>query len=803
MQYILNRFLFILLFLFQIVSAYGQNIIKGKVIDSGSGEPLAFANIIFNNDRFMGARTDIDGRFSFNAETEIKSLVCTYIGYQKKSMPVDRNLKIDAGILIELNPLTNELREVIVRPGENPANLIIRKVIQNKEINDPEKISSFRYTSYNKSIYDFLFSDTTKRDSLLISKRLSGGHLIVMESTTERRFVRPDLDEEIVTGTKVSGFKKPSFVSLATDMQPFSFYGDNIKLFDINYLNPVSKRSTENYSFNTVDTLFQDNDTTFIISFTPLKGRKFEGLTGVLYINTKKYAIQNVIATPAEKGFIDLKIQQQYIFLDGKYWFPEQLNYVLTLRNYPGRGIGIEANGRSYIDNVALGIPFSRSSFSTQSVRIDKLATDRDSVFWQANRREILTEREKTTYRVIDSIGEKKKFGTVLLVMEKAYQNRLPLKFLDLDLARTFVYNKYEGFRPGLGLWTNEKVSDRLTLGGFFGYGIKDKSWKYGGEILFEISEKHDLTIGLKYQNNLIAAGRYGTLPAEVNFLSMRNYSLYLMDAVKEKSVNIGFRAFRYTTWNMSLSGNHVSPEYTNGFSHNFGNQPDYFTSELAVNMKFAWKEKIVNSLNQKIAMGTKFPVVYLSWKHGFNGLWNSNLEYNKLEAAVAQSIPIRKAGTTRYRLEGGFADRNLPAGLLFTGEGSYDKKQPYNIVNTFQTMAPYEFLSDTYANLFLSHNFGSLLFKSRKFAPSVTLHSNVGWGELRNSYSGILTGFGTKDDFYFESGLQLDNIFKLNYLNIGYIGFGGALYCRYGAYSYPDLKDNLALKFTMTYTIK
>ena len=166
---------------------------------------------------------------------------------------------------------------------------------------------------------------------------------MIMESTTERRFILPDLDEETVTGTKVSGFNRPSFVSLATDLQPFSFYGDNIKLFDINYLNPVSRRSPENYRFTIVDTLFQDNDTTFIISFTPHKGKKFDGLTGVLYINTKKYAIQNVIANPFEKGLIGLKIQQQYILQDGKHWFPQQLNYVLTLTDYPAQGVGIVA----------------------------------------------------------------------------------------------------------------------------------------------------------------------------------------------------------------------------------------------------------------------------------------------------------------------------------------------------------------------------------------------------------------------------------------------------------------------------
>lgn len=207
--------------------------------------------------------------------------------------------------------------------------------------------------------------------------------------------------------------------------------------------------------------------------------------------------------------------------------------------------------------------------------------------------------------------------------------------------------------------------------------------------------------------------------------------------------------------------------------------------------------------MNQKISMGTKFPIIFVSWKKGINGLLDGTMEYNKIEAAIAQKISIRKAGTTNYRIEGGFADRALPAGMLFTGEGSYDKKLPYNFANSFQTMAPYEFLSDIYANVFLSHNFGSLLFRTGKFAPSVTIHNNSGWGTLNHEYSGALTDFRTKEKFFFESGFQADNIIKMNFSNIGYIGFGAALYCRYGCYSYPVFKDNLALKFTITYTIK
>ena len=117
--------------------------------------------------------------------------------------------------------------------------------------------------------------------------------------------------------------------------------------------------------------------------------------------------------------------------------------------------------------------------------------------------------------------------------------------------------------------------------------------------------------------------------------------------------------------------------------------------------------------------------------------------------------------------------------------------------------MRPYEFLSDRYGNLFLSHHFGTLLFKTRFLQPDISLHNNIGWGTLSKPEDHQFATFNTKEEVYFEGGLQLDNLLKLNYANLGYFGFGTAAFCRYGAYAFSDFEDNLALKITLNFTIK
>ena len=198
------------------------------------------------------------------------------------------------------------------------------------------------------------------------------------------------------------------------------------------------------------------------------------GLTGVLYINTNKYAIQNVIAQPFEKGLVGIKLQQQYQFVDNKQWFPSQLNFELILNQYNIRGTGISANGKGYIKDVELYADLNKKDFSAESLQMDDSASQRNNQFWTENRTEALQEKEKITYRVIDSIGEKINLDKKLKFFEKLLLGRVPLKFIDIDLTKTLVFNRFEGYRAGLGVYTNERFSKLVSVGGFFGYGLKD-----------------------------------------------------------------------------------------------------------------------------------------------------------------------------------------------------------------------------------------------------------------------------------------------------------------------------------------
>lgn len=460
-----------------------QNYISGKVTDSITNKPLAFVNIVVNESSY-GTSTDIDGNFKLISQEEIKYLKLSYVGYKPQKVNVVNNSKNN---IISLKKEQIKLSEVTIIPGKNPAHRIIKQAARNRKKNDPENYPHYKCEIYSKLIYDIYLNngfynaweeakkDTSRSDSSYIMwNTFSKQHFGIMESFSERKYLKPDKVDELITGTRVSGFKNPGFGPLATDFQPFSFYKTNINMLDKSFLNPISNSSTNKYFFLLKDTLYEGKDTVFIISFQPRRGKNIDALKGVLYINTDGFAVQNVIASPADTGLIDIKIQQKYTKAYGK-WFPEQLNYELLFRKYPSEKINMAIYGKSYIKKANLSDIVLNKEISRINYHLEKDAAKRDSVYWDKHRNAPLSEKEKQTYIKMDSLGKEMNLDGFMNTYISLFELKIPVKFIDINIDKIVKRNKYESYRWGLGLHTNEKISEFFSVGGFFGYGTRDK----------------------------------------------------------------------------------------------------------------------------------------------------------------------------------------------------------------------------------------------------------------------------------------------------------------------------------------
>jgi hypothetical protein len=784
--------LYIYLLFLQTHSLFSQNrTTNGKVIDLITKKPIAFANISFEYDKSNGIITDIDGLYFLDPLKKIKTITISHVGYQTKTIKINE-IK---NRTIELEELICQLDEVEIISKENQAKSIIRKVVKNRAINNPENINTFSFTSYNKVVFDIL--KFSKNDS--VKNSLLDKHIFITETVSKRKYLYPKFTEDIIIGTKASGFKNPTFASLATDIQPFSFYNDIIKLYDVNFLNPISKGSFKKYKFKLENEYYNKQDTIYIISFQPKPNKNIDGLKGLLYINSNKYAIQNVDAHPFKKMKVNIKIQQQYRFVDNKHWFPAQLNYEIKTGK---DGIGVKSSGKSYISNVKFNQLFNKKDFALESVKFDKNAAKKDTSFWNSYRNKKLNLKEFETYKFIDSLGKKHHFDSKLLMAESLINGKLRFNYIDIDLNNTLVFNRFENVRLGTGLHTNNKVLKNISFGAFFGYGIKDKKWKFGGEIITKIPSEKDISITLKYQNSLREVG-VNSLNTNFSFFNTRKLIAFRMDNIKEYSIQSNIKLHKNIDWSFQFNNTKINPRYDYLFNNDNKLINKFTNSEIIINLKYSINEHIINSLNKKISLPTNYPIFNLTYSKGLKNIFNGSFNYNKFEFSMKHSFVTKNLGITSYNLKAGYIDKSLPYSLLFTGEGSLDSNLPIIMKNNFQTSKPYEFLSDNFINFFTSHNFGSLLLNKNRFQPDIILHNNFGYGYLKDEFKHKNISFKIKNKIFSETGIELKNVLKLNYLDIGSIGFGTGIFYRYGFYSFPEIEDNFEFKFVMSFSIK
>ena len=210
--------------------------------------------------------------------------------------------------------------------------------------------------------------------------------------------------------------------------------------------------------------------------------------------------------------------------------------------------------------------------------------------------------------------------------------------------------------------------------------------------------------------------------------------------------------------------------------------------------------EKIVRFLGNEISE-SRYPQISISYKKGFEGLWEGQFNFDQVLLSIQDDFRIRNFGETTLRLEAGYNNGDLPYSRLFTSSGIGGGFQWLEIDNTFQTMDLNEFLSDRFVHLFFMHNFGTLLLKSKKFAPEISVVHNIGFGKLKNPDLHQEIDFKTLENGLLEVGLRVDNIIKLNYFNVMYFGLGGGIYYRYGKNALPLLEDNFAYRFRLLFS--
>lgn len=793
----------------------GQIVIEGTVTDAADNSPLPYVNIYVKNTA-QGTYTDVKGNFRMEIYASEATVVFSYLGYEKKEVLVNT----DAKLYIKLNELTLGLEEVIVLPGENPADVIMRQVVENRDKHDPENLNTFQYTSYNKFVVNIDRQGDTlppappptfksAEDSAEYYEELgiedtlvNKMNLFLMESVTEKKYRKPGKYTELVAASRVSGLENGQFVLRATEMQSFSFYKNYIKILGREYLSPIARGNTKKYLFILQDTVEPNGEQLYVIYYQPRKGKNFSGLTGLLYINSVNYAVLKATAKVVDKSGTESQVVQEYSKFDSVY-FPTVFTSDIILGGADfvivdttqKKTFTLVGKSRTTLSDIKLNEFIPRKEFDNIELDYAPDATKKDDSYWEKHRAEELNSKDSLTYTLVDSIGKKLNFDRKLEIYRILVSGEVPVGPVSLRLNDIARYNNFEGFRLGVGVYTNNRLSRRVKLGGYYGYGFKDVHSKYGGSFTLFLNKGQTSNFTALYNNDVQETGMQTfELFKPEREEKIRDYYVSVMDRVERSKASLTFMMLRYVTANVSFE--RVNKQVTT--SYRFGDGLDNYFRFSNANLTLRWApgEKLVRSFDRLVAHPSRGLEVLASITQSFKGVIDGEFDFTKLDLMINYKFRLRNAGHTHIRLMGGMVQGNVPYTDLYFARSGKPKRYRLVIPYSFETMTFNEFFNDSYQALFIRHNFGSLLYKGEKFRPLVSVITNIMFGQLSNPEIHKFYNLKPTDKGYYESGLQVDNLYSSN----GYFSWGIGLFYRYGAYTLPKTSDNFTWKLSSTF---
>ena len=819
------------LFFFLSLSLQAQYQVNGLVTAATDRKPLAFASVIADN----GTKTitDVDGKFTLNSKKNIGSFSVSYIGFLKTTIKTVGDKRL---YYVVLSEKSDNLKEVIIA-NDNPALAIIKKTIAKKGTNNPTAVlKSFDFTSYNKLIVtanpetfagtiDSVFVKKGETDIFskvdstnfkfkeLISKR----HLFQTEKVSQYQFDGTKLKETIL-GTKMAGFKQPIYEILSFNLQSFSVYDNNYELFETKYKSPIADGATNDYNYKILDTIAIDGRLSYMIYFKNKKQRKAAGLEGILYIDKNNYAIAKAIMRI--KGVLDISGTHDFEYIPAQdLWFPKRKTFKIvkgkndddikilggTVQFDGDMDKDFQTRKRQPSDFVYLLSETNNVAISYNkvvvldnkfiAVELQKEAINKPERFWETYRKDSLDSRNNSTYIALDSIGGQKRIVNRIRLGRKIINGYLPVAFFDIDLRKIFTYNNYEGFRLGFGGVTNDRFSKYLKISGYTGYGTKDGTFKYSAGTAVNLSTNTNTWLNVSYTNDVREIG------TTLFSVDKRPYKIY-----DPRPINIS-TFYNYTSWRtfletkiipktdsfLELSTAEIEPKFNYIYNLDGKLYSKYTMTTALISLQWNPFSDFMQTPTGRVEVEKRFPKFTLQFTQSLPKVLENDFTFSKIDFKTEYEKKYLNGHKTNLLFQAGYATGDIPLTHLYnTSPNNITKetiiqRMTFASKNSFETMYFNEFFSNEFVYFQLKHGFKRVTIL-KKVKPTLVLVSRMGWGNLRNPEQHVGLDYKTLDRGYFESGIELNQIFN----GLGLTGF-----YRYGPNQLLKFEDNIAIKLS------
>lgn len=765
--------------------------ISGKVTDDLTNEPIPFANVAFKGTP-IGTTTDVDGNYVIETNRASDTLVASFIGYNKVFMPVLKNKNQVINFVLKVNRV--DLPEVVIPAGENPAHVLLKKIIASKELNIAENLDAYQYEIYNKLEFDISNIPEEFKNKKIFKPFAFVFNNIDSSSTNSKPFLPvfiteslsdfyyrkdPKAQKEIIKASKVSGIENESITQFLRDMyQNIDVYNNFIPILGKSFVSPISNIGLLYYKYFLVDSAFFGNKWCYKVTFKPRRKQELT-FSGDFWVNDTTYGIKKInmrVAHDANLNFVeDLAVVQEFDRVNEKIWLLKKDQFIVEfVLKEENMGL-IGRRTTSYKDFILNQPKTDEAYLGTETVVSVKDAPQRDEAYWNQVRHENLSVNEKKIYAMIDTIQSLPVFKTYVDIITIFFSGYKVIGNIELgQLYTTYSFNTIEGNRFRIGGRTSNAFSTNVLMEAYTAYGTKDKDFKYGGGVQYYLSKKPRQSIGVYYKDDVEQSGQSQNAFRDDNILSslFRRNPATKLTSIEEEVIYYNREWFPGFSNKVSFTHRYLQPLGDFDYSYYVNGSRDIVknslnTSEVSLYTRFAYREKFVSGEFDRISLGTKFPVLQFQYTVGLKGVFESDFSYHKLSLKISDNFKLDPFGYTEASIEGGKVWGVLPYPLLEVHKGNETYYYDYL---AFNLMNYYEFISDRYVGLALTHHFEGFflnripLLRKLKWREIATAKGVIGSLEQENKdilvNPNVFSSLESKP--YIEVGCGIENILKI-----------------------------------------
>jgi hypothetical protein len=693
------------------------------------------------------------------------------------------------------------------------------------------KTPDFSYTFYEKSIIsanpdsisasiDTLFKNKRKTKFIIDSssykfKKIITKQHIYQTEKVAKISIEKGKKKETIIGLKMAGLKQPVYELLGQEFMPFDLSKKQLKILQFTFQNPFSTDGSVKYKFEITDTLIKPNGNEIVLQFELKKSIKKNKLKGVAIVDLKTNAITKI--TFFINSIINVKTETIFgSFNNEKSWFPVSQNILVTKgkgkQNIDFLGETIQFDNLpnttkkyDYSNDLFVKIYRDYSNYNFKQIpnrqryqiQIDKSAIKTNTAFFNTISNDTLDIRSQNTYQTLDSLVTATKIEKKIYFGKKIINGQIPIGWFDFRARDIFKYNNYEGFRLGIGIATNDRFSTYYRLFGYGAYGTKDGVFKSQLGSAFRISKNTDSWISGSFTDDIIEFADLSLIADNKRFRLIDPRPFNLSTFYNHQSYELTFESkfISKIETTFKLSRSRINPLFDYEFIAPNKSYKVYNLTLATLSLEWSPNSRFLQAPQEILEVEKGFPKIILQVSHAIPNVLSDNIEFTKIDARVYQEKKHLSGQRTTFLLQGGISLGNAPLSQLYSvAPNNLDREAILRRITfanktSFETMYFNEFFSDRYSLFQMKHYFNKFQI-SKSIKPILILGSKVAFGGFTHPENHQGIAFKTMEKGFFESGFELQNIFK---------GFGLATYYRYGPYQLSTFDQNIAIKLSFT----